>query len=153
MLARTGEAEKAQAIVQRVETASANNAAQQSQVQALKVGNALYKPPPQGFTEAIEIGELLLSGDQANNGQLHLWLACAYAQRAAFQHPDGAIPEDDGDRARVLERLTEMKRLRPDLLSLARQLWRPDQYGGAPSEDDLAVFRDDPAFAELLTPA
>jgi hypothetical protein len=150
VLARTGQADKAQAIVQRVETASSTNATQQSQVQALKVGNALYLPPPQGFTEAIEIGEPLLSGDQANNGQLHLWLACAYGQRAASKYAQGQVPADDEDRKLALARLEDMKRLRPDLIQLARKLWRPDQYGGDPKEDDLTAFRDDPAFAALL---
>jgi tetratricopeptide (TPR) repeat protein len=151
VLARTGEPEKAQAIVQRVETASATNAAQQSQVQALKVGNALYKPSPEGFTEALQIGEPLLSGDQANNGQLHLWLACAYGQRAASRYPNGQVPPDDSDRQKALARLEDMKRLRPDLLPLARQLWRPEQYNGDPKENDLSVFRDDPDFNALLT--
>jgi hypothetical protein len=51
----------------------------------------------------------------------------------------------------AFDRLTEIKRLRPDLLPLARSLWRPDEYGTDPSKNDLQVFRNDPDFERLLT--
>jgi tetratricopeptide (TPR) repeat protein len=148
VLAAAGDPAAADRIVQRLQAAAAGNPAQQNQLDLSRVHAALYKPPPQGFEEAIRIGEPLLQTEQASNGLLQLWMACAYGQQARFrQQPGKAIPNDDSDRRRALERLREMKRLRPDLIPQARSLWHPDSGS---TEDDLAVFSDDPEFAELL---
>ena len=147
VLAAAGDPAAADRIVQRLQTAAAGNPAQQNQLDLSRVHAALYKPPPQGFEEAIRIGEPLL-GKEASNAQLQLWMACAYGQRAWFREQQGeAIPNDDPDRKRALERLREMKQLRPDLVALARSLWHPD---AGSTENDLAVFRDDREFGELL---
>ena len=67
--------------------------AQQNQLNLNRVFAALYKGPPQGFEEAIAIGEPLLRTEQASNGQLHLWMACAYGQRTLFRQQQGEASE------------------------------------------------------------
>lgn len=114
--------------------------------------NALYKAPPGGFRDAISIGEPLLKTNQSTNAQLQLWMACAYAQRATYTKKTNQSAEAfEADRQKALACLVAMVRLSPDMLPLARELWRPDEYDGDPSENDFEVFRDDPDFIGVLT--
>ncbi len=143
---RTGEADTLISSV-RPAVDRSGNVAERNSLALNELFNELYKPG--GYERAIQIGEHLLQTDQASNGNLHLWLACAYGQRAATLR---AGSEDFmRDRDQALERLTTMKRLRPDLLPLARSVWRPDEYGGNKTDTDLTVFHDDPDFVALLT--
>jgi hypothetical protein len=88
--------------------------------------NALYVP--NGYDKAIEIGTALLKTDQAANGDLHFWLACAYGQRAATLRRRGA--DFAAEKATALGNLRTMKEVRPDLLPSARSVWQPDTYQG-----------------------
>ena len=108
--------------------------------------NALYVP--NGYDKAFEIGTALLNTDQAANGDLRFWLACAYGQRAAALRQQGA--DIAAEKAAALEHLRKMKEVRPDLLSSARLVWQPDKYQGSKDENDLEAFRDDPDFAAIL---
>ena len=140
----------AERLVQTLQAATGDNPAQRDQVEAYRVFNALYKPSPAGFEEAISIGEKLLETAQASNGQLQLWLACAYGQRFRYRrrgHEGEPVAEDEPDRQNALARLKEAVRLRPDLITLARSLWHPEPGS---LENDLAVFQDDSGFQALL---
>jgi tetratricopeptide (TPR) repeat protein len=150
LLATTGNVSAADSLVQTLKTAAGSNTTQQNLLDPYRVYNALYKPPPGGFQEAISIGESLLQTSQASNGDFQLWMACAYGQRCRYAHPGYAtepVPADDPDRIKALDALKEMKRIKPDLVSNARTLWHPSP--GSP-EDDLVVFKDDPDFAAVL---
>ena len=142
---RTDEAQKlideSQAVAVR-----AGNTAAKNRSDLNEMFNALYQPG--GFTRAIAIGAGLLETDQGSNGNLHLWLARAYGQRAAEARKQGQ--PFDADRQAALERLAAMKKLRPDLLPVARSMWRPAAHGGAKEDDDLEVFANDEEFARLL---
>lgn len=150
VLAAQGKTMDADAVVRRLQTATGDNPPQRTQVDVNKVLIALYKPPPGGFTEAIETGQPLLDTDQQSNGQLQLWLACAYAQRAGYNSRGQPVPPSDPDRLRALQCLQAMKKLRPDLLPQARSLWRPKDYRGTPQENDLEVFSSDQDFERVL---
>lgn len=59
------------------------------------VFNALYEPAPTGFTRAIEIGERLLQEEQHRKStNLHVWMACAYAQKYRHSEDEGANAEE-----------------------------------------------------------
>jgi tetratricopeptide (TPR) repeat protein len=125
----------------------AGNTIEQNRLLHNELFNALYVP--NGYDKAIEIGTGLLTTDQAANGDLRFWLACAYGQRAAALRQQGA--DTAAEKAAALEHLGKMKEVRPDLLSLARSVWQPDKYQGNKDENDLEVFHDDPDFAAMLS--
>lgn len=142
---RTAEADKL-ITEAKTDAEKAGNTAELNQLAVNELFNALYKP--NGYDQAIEIGSALLKTDLASNGNLHLWLACAYGQRAAALKQRSA--DYSAEKAAALERLRAMKEVRPDLLPQARAVWQPDRYQGNKDENDLEVFRDDPDFAEIL---
>jgi tetratricopeptide (TPR) repeat protein len=124
----------------------AGSAVEQNRLALNELFNALYVP--NGYDKAIEIGTALLNTDQAADGDLRFWLACAYGQRAAALRQQGA--DIAAEKAAALEHLGKMKEVRPDLLSSARSVWQPDKYQGNKDENDLELFRDDPDFAAIL---
>jgi hypothetical protein len=143
---RTGEAEKLITDT-KAQAERAGSTVEQNRLALNQLFNALYVP--NGYDKAIEIGTALLKTDQAANGDLRFWLACAYGQRAAALRQRGA--DFAAERATALENLRAMKEVRPDLLPLARSVWQPDKYQGHKEENDLEVFRDDPDFAAILS--
>jgi hypothetical protein len=153
VLAAAGETAAAETVVQRLQEATGNNPTQRNQLESNRVFAALYKPRPEGFEEAIAIGEPLLNTEQKSNGQLMLWLACAYGQKASHRRNNVPFPpndpswRDDPDALKALDRLTEVKNLRPDLVTLARSLMYPQP--GSP-ENDLAIFANISEFRTLL---
>jgi hypothetical protein len=142
---RTAEAEKLISDT-KAQAERAGSTVEQNRLALNELFNALYVP--NGYDKAIEIGTALLNTDQAANGDLHFWLACAYGQRAAALRQRGA--DFAVEKSAALESLRTMKQVRPDLLPLARSVWQPDTYQGIKDEDDLEVFRDDPDFAAIL---
>jgi hypothetical protein len=142
---RTDEAEKLIADAKTL-AEKAGSTVEQNRLALNELFNALYVP--NGYDKAIEIGTALLKTDQAANGDLRFWLACAYGQRAAALRQQGA--DTAAEKAAALEHLGKMKEVRPDLLVLARSVWQPDKYQGNKDENDLEVFRDDPDFTAML---
>ena len=142
---RTDEAEKLIADA-KTYAEKAGSTVEQNRLALNGLFNALYVP--NGYDKAIEIGAALLNTDQAADGDLRFWLACAYGQRAAALRQQGA--DIAAEKAAALEHLGKMKEVRPDLLPLARSVWQPDKYQGSKDENDLEVFRDDPDFAAIL---
>jgi hypothetical protein len=142
---RTDEAEKLIADA-KTYAEKAGSTAEQNRLALNALFNALYVP--NGYDKAIEIGTALLNTDQAANGDLRFWLACAYGQRAAALRQQGA--DIAAEKEAALEHLGKMKEVRPDLLSSARSVWQPDKYQGNKDENDLELFRDDPDFAAIL---
>jgi tetratricopeptide (TPR) repeat protein len=143
---RTSEAEKLIADT-KAKAERAGSTVEQNRLALNELFNALYVP--QGYDRAIEIGTALLKTDQAANGDLHLWLARAYGQRAAALRQRGA--DFSAEKAAALENLRTMKDVRPDLLPLARSVWQPDTYQGKKDRNDLEVFRDDPDISAILS--
>jgi tetratricopeptide (TPR) repeat protein len=151
LLPSVGKPAEADALIERLQKASNSNPAQQNTLEVNRLYSALYKPPPKGFQEAIDIGERLINSDQNQNGLMILWLACAYAQRTKFYAKNRPVNDPENlDRKRTLELVERALQLRPDLITLARSLWRPKEFGGLPNDNDLEVFSDDVDFKRLL---
>jgi tetratricopeptide (TPR) repeat protein len=85
---RTDEAEKLIADA-KAPAERAGSTVGQNRLTLNELFNALYVP--NGYDKAIEIGTALLKTDQAANGDLHFWLACAYGQRAAALRRCGRV--------------------------------------------------------------
>jgi hypothetical protein len=119
----------------------------------LEVFNALYEPPPQGFTTAIQRGHALSAKEAEGapkSASLHLWLACAYGQKYAYEQRQSASP--DALAAIKASALAESKAaiaIDPAALDTLRSVW--DAPEGA-VDSDLAVFKEDPEFKTLLGP-
>ena len=153
LLARTGRQDQANDLLSKLSVSSRGNASAKAQVDAVRVYSALYKEPD-GYAEAIALGEPLIQGAGSGDGQLHLWLACAYGQKLRKKtniFEERSISAVDPDRIRVIELLEAMRKLRPDLVPLARKLWRPEAFNGVMDENDLEVLRDDPDVARILS--
>jgi len=112
---RTDEAEKLIADA-KTYAEKAGSTVEQNRLALNGLFNALYVP--NGYDKAIEIGAALLNTDQAADGDLRFWLACAYGQRAAALREQGA--DIAAEKAAALAHLGKMKEVRPDLLPLAR---------------------------------
>jgi tetratricopeptide (TPR) repeat protein len=111
---------------------------------------ALYLPRPESFEMALKYGEEYLKGSRPiSSADLYLNMACAYGQRAQYNKSKGA-PVDD-DRLRAIEALKEMLALDPSKRMHARELLAPTPEQISAGENDLAVFRGDPAFEALLS--
>jgi hypothetical protein len=116
----------------------------------IAVLNALYEPPPDGFTKAINIGEnLLKQADMQKNVSLHVWLACAYGQQYGYAKAHGA-PEEElkSIKEKVLHEIAPALSIDPGTRELFRTLWKPPPNS---DDNDLASFDpDDPDLKRLL---
>lgn len=150
LLARSGDTSGADTLVQKLQDAAGANQSQRSELDVSLVYNALYKAPPAGYEEAIALGEKLIARDQASNGRLLLYLACAYGQRVRQRFPQGepkpVVPTNDPDRVKALDYLKRMKEVNPALVPQARS----NMLAENPSEADLSVFANDDDFRVLL---
>ena len=116
------------------------------QMRAIKMGQmvmALYKAPPEGYEDAIRIGKEL-SGDPvaANDANLHLWLACGYAQKYGDMKKSGKSTPADLDTVRksATDQIEETLTLDPSKRALLYSLLRP---APGSNEDDLKSLDDD----------
>ena len=110
---------------------------------------ALYEPPPEGFTKAIEIGEQLLQRpDTKGDPNVHSWLAAAYGQQYAYEKPTAAPNRLNVIRDKVIEHVTAALKADPSAKQFLRSLWKPAQGS---DENDLAeLAQDDPDLQRLL---
>jgi hypothetical protein len=116
----------------------------------ITVFNALYEPPPGGFTRAIAVGERLLTRpNQDRNANLHVWMACAYSQRYRYErdtnHTTAAVL--DPIKANVSREVQAALNANPNTRELLRSLWRP---AAGSTENDLAAFAPDDADLTAL---
>jgi tetratricopeptide (TPR) repeat protein len=108
---------------------------------------ALYQPEPDGFTQAIFYGTAYIA-EPTNLPSAVIWvnLAAAYGQQARWTKAhDGRI--DALVRSRARDAALEAIRLDPSEKTFLASLLQGDRSG----EDDLAVFKDDPEFRQLLS--
>ena len=109
----------------------------------------LYQPSPDGFTSAIEVGQMYVK--QFGDGTYRVWkyLACGYGQRFSYLKATspGSTKEHDEAREKTLEALENVKRLDSRELWAMRTLW---DGSGSEQENDLLVFKDDPDFKTLF---
>ena len=107
---------------------------------------ALYQPEPDGFTQAIFYGTAY-TAEPTNLPSSVIWvnLAAAYGQQARWTRTqEGQL--DQLVRNRALEAAREAIRLDPAEKAFLASLFQADR----PGEDDLAVFKDDEEFRQLL---
>jgi hypothetical protein len=109
----------------------------------------LYKSPPQGFREAIDMGEMLATKIQS--GQLMAYLACAYGQQHAFLGGDQARDRKQAQNAadRALFCVQQALDLDPAWRPVLRACWNPASPG---ADNDLASLHGDARFAAVLDP-
>ncbi|HLJ53154.1 MAG TPA: tetratricopeptide repeat protein [Rhizomicrobium sp.] len=118
-----------------------------------KVLAALYATQPDSFTKAIAIGEpLAKDAKYREDPNLHVWLACAYAQKYGYSVTHDGTPSEL--LALKQQMLTEIKSaiaLDSSMRNNLHAFWKP--VGGS-IDDDLSVFPpDDPDLTALLEPA
>ena len=115
--------------------------------------SALYEDPPDGFMKAIKTAEQLLKDSSyKDDANLHVWLACAFAQKYGYEQKQGKTVEDLKDlKIKVLEEIASAIKIQPSSRDLLYSFWRPAQ--GA-IDNDLSVFPpNDPEFGALLDPS
>jgi hypothetical protein len=117
-----------------------------------KVLAALYEGQPDGFTRAIRIGEKLSEDAKyKDEPNLHVWLACAYAQQYGYEQRNGAKSERLAEiKQKVIAEIKTAIRLQPSVRGQLYSFWRP-----APDsvDNDLSIFPpDDPDIKPLLDP-
>jgi hypothetical protein len=107
---------------------------------------ALYQPEPDGFTQAIFYGTAY-TVEPTSLPSAVIWvnLAAAYGQQARWikaheGHMDAPV------KGRALDAAREAIRLDPSEKAFLASLL----LGDRPGEDDLAVFKDDNEFRQLL---
>lgn len=116
---------------------------------------ALYVPAPTGYTTALSAAEQLKRNFPASmeDPQVQLWIAAANGQKYA-NLKDG--PESEVARAAALEAVRRVTELAPDPENRTRitlrKIFNPAAEGSNPTENDLEVFKDDPAFQEFIKP-
>ncbi|UVO32256.1 hypothetical protein [Bradyrhizobium arachidis] len=131
--------------------ADAEKVIQGDQDTELAVFLALYEPPPQGFTRALEIGtRLLRQPEAAKSLNLHVWLASAYGQ----QHKH-ALEQNDRDlaeraRKKVVEEVQAALDIDAKTKSLLRSFWKPAP--GALDDDLASIPPGDADLTRLLGP-
>jgi tetratricopeptide (TPR) repeat protein len=115
---------------------------------------ALWMPPPDGFTTALEIVDKFKTNPQANEDPwFHIWHAAALGQKYKFK-PDPTVPPNKSPiYLSALEAITEAKRLAPGPNSFPRRVLKgmlhPETGGLDPDDDDLTAFADKTMFPEI----
>jgi hypothetical protein len=120
----------------------------------LQVFNFLYDPPPEGFTKAIEKGEVLVAKEQRKGGRksasLHFWLACAFGQKYLFEKGLNASTDAlEAIKDRALLEARQAIAIDAAVFPAMRAVWDPPPNA---VDNDLAVFKEDPDFKALLAP-
>jgi hypothetical protein len=112
---------------------------------------ALYLDPPEGFQRAIQDGEDFVRRRIPTNGAIWINLACAYGQFYKYHNTPPVTPEArEGAKNRALECIRNAIDIEPQSIIRLRQLY--NGTGADPTDDDLKVFKGDPAFENLLGP-
>lgn len=115
--------------------------------------NLLYEPPPGGFQKAIRYAEEYIAGEP-NQQSARIWsnLAAAFGQKYKWDKEHGGTQTAlDESRQRALEAVQKAISLEPQMKTVLRMLWNPNDPTKVRSEeDDLEVFYEDPEFKKLL---
>jgi hypothetical protein len=129
--------------------AGAANSLQGTPDTPAKVLAALYDKQPDSFTKALEIGvPLAKDAKYREDPNLHVWLACAYAQKYGYEGTPQA--ERPSLKEQMLAEIRTAIRIDQTTRSSLRAFWKP-QSGSI--DDDLSVFApDDPELTALLEP-
>jgi hypothetical protein len=127
-----------------------------SRIRRRELLTALYVPPSEGFTKALEAAEAL-ERDPANRSDpwVKVWHVSALGQQHAWlkQHLNDA--EAANVAAAVKRIVQEIIQLVPSandpIRVFLRQLIDPERFDGDPGENDLASLRSDSAVYNLVT--
>ncbi|MBR0715069.1 M48 family metallopeptidase [Bradyrhizobium liaoningense] len=137
--------------VAQMRTAQADELLPDDQISDVALFLALYEDPPEGFRKAIRIGQRLAQQPSAaTNGNLHVWLACAYGQQHAYEQAHQNPTLADEARKNVVQEVEAALKVDPAAKALLYSLWQP-----APNsqENDLAsISNGDPDLLRLLAP-
>lgn len=115
-----------------------------------RVFNNLYKSPPDGFQEAINVAsDFLQKHPESPSARLLVYLGFAYGQKYAYELQQGkSVQELAPIREAAYETVKKALSLAPNLRDLVRSVWRPP---AGSLDRDMEVFKDDPGFIELLS--
>jgi hypothetical protein len=117
------------------------------------LAQALYLPPPDGFSKAITISDFLIGDPDSKRPLTFIRRACAFGQKyLAVKNTDPAAADDA--RTQALKAVMSAVELAPEEdnpnRNILRQLLDPKKYGGNPRDDDLEVFKEDPDFVKII---
>ncbi len=118
----------------------------------------LYRPKPQGFTEAIRLAENLLAKENTSSsdlGKLYGYLACAYGQKFDYEQRNGGSARSLREVAdQAYHAATEMLKVDPSRKPWLRALFDENDPGFIKGENDLVALSRSSTergrFAELL---
>ena len=117
---------------------------------------SLYVRPPVGFNRALEIARRLEErGEAASDEFVQLWTASAYGQKLAWLVQTGGTEQEKAAaRAGALEAVERLTKLQPNpdapSRRVLRQIYDPGRFEGDSEENDLEIFKGDPAFESLI---
>jgi tetratricopeptide (TPR) repeat protein len=119
---------------------------------------ALYVPPPEGFTRALDVSDQLLArhADRVkDNPWIKVWRLAAYGQKHRWYLARGERKEADEAAQAAKQLIRELLAECPDpqsaIRSFLRQLIDPVTFHGDLTEDDLVSFRQIPEIYNLIT--
>ncbi|MCC8978542.1 tetratricopeptide repeat protein [Bradyrhizobium acaciae] len=115
---------------------------------------SLYLQPPDGFARAISIADKLMANPQAaKDTNLLLWLAAAQGQRAGYYKDRDPAQYEDA-RTKALQAVQTLVDLQPEPASPYRKALRgmldPSRETTPQIDNDLEIFKGDPAFEKLI---
>lgn len=109
---------------------------------------SLYRQPPQGYSDTIKFAdEYSARADAEPSASLLINKACAYGQKYNDEKKAGADDETLGaTKAAALQTLQAALKINSDYRAQIGRLLN----GEIPGDNDLVVFKDDPAFKQLI---
>ena len=125
-------------------------------LQRRELFTSLYVRPPIGFNRALEVArELRDNGEAERDEFVPLWTAAAYGQKFAWlSQNNGSSEEMSAVRASALEAVEQVVKLQPSREApsrkLLQQMYDPTRFSGNAEDNDLEVFKGDPAFEHLI---
>ncbi len=137
---------KAQIVLKRTSPGSRNELSLEDAVGRMFA--ALYKPPPRGFTETIEIAAALAGTTALARADYWYYLAAAFGQQHKYQKLQHAKKEIlTLSRDNALDAAQRAVTLDPAYRARLRLLLSADS-----SDDDLSDFAEDPSFRKIISP-
>lgn len=114
---------------------------------------ALYLPPPDGFTKSIELANYLERVDAGKLPSVQLRKACAFGQKFKFEKETMRLT-NSAARDSALSAARRVIELEPNkdasVRIVLRQVYDPKRFGGPATDNDLEVFVGDPDFEKVI---
>ena len=140
----------------RVARRASNSPSTRTSLLRRELFTSLYVRPPVGFNRALEIARRLEDrGEAASDEFVQLWTASAYGQKFAWLVQTSGTEQDKAAaRAGALEAVERLTKLQPNREApsrrVLRQIYDPGRFDGNAEDNDLEIFKGDPAFETLI---